>query len=53
MHGRGIRMQKLQAYLRIREAAEYFGASPAALRNTRHAGKIAEHRHPVNQLPAL
>lgn len=41
-------MQKLQAYLRIREAAEYLGVSPATLRNCGHAKKIAEHRHPVN-----
>jgi len=41
-------MQKLQTYLRIREAAEYLGVSPATLRNWGHAGKITEHRHPVN-----
>jgi MerR family copper efflux transcriptional regulator len=41
-------MQKLQTYLRIKEAAEYLGVSPATLRNWGQAGKIAEHRHPVN-----
>jgi len=41
-------MQKLQNYLRIKEAAEYLGVSPNTLRNWGHTGKIVEHRHPVN-----
>jgi len=41
-------MQKLESYLRIKQAANYLGVSPATLRNWGLAGKIAEHRHPVN-----
>ncbi len=41
-------MQKLDDYLRIKEAAEYLGVSPNTLRNWGQNGKIAEHRHPVN-----
>jgi excisionase family DNA binding protein len=41
-------MQKLEKYLRIKEAAQYLGVSPNTLRNWGRAGKIAEHRHPVN-----
>ena len=45
---RGVEMEKLQNYLRIKEAAEYLGVSPNTLRNWGQAGKINEHRHPVN-----
>ena len=41
-------MIKLSDYLRISEAAEYLGVSPNTLRNWENAGKIAAHRHPVN-----
>ena len=42
-------MTKLRDFLRISEAAEYLGVSPNTLRNWERAGKIAAHRHPVNQ----
>lgn len=35
-------------YLRIKEAAELLGVCDNTLRNWGRAGKIAEHRHPVN-----
>ena len=38
----------LRDFLRISEAAEYLGVSPNTLRNWENAGKIADHRHPVN-----
>ncbi len=41
-------MEKLDGYLRIKEAAEYLGVSPNTLRNWGLAGKITEHRHPMN-----
>lgn len=41
-------MQKLDGYLRIKEASEYLGVSPNTLRNWGKNGKIPEHRHPVN-----
>ena len=41
-------MEKLDDYLRIKEAAEFLGVSPNTLRNWGRDGKIAEHRHPVN-----
>lgn len=41
-------MEKLEDYLRIKEAAEYLGVSPNTLRNWGRAQKIPEHRHPVN-----
>lgn len=41
-------MDKLDGYLRIKEAAEYLGVSPNTLRNWGRAQKISEHRHPVN-----
>ena len=41
-------MTKLKDYLRIAEAAEYFGVSPNALRNWVNAGKVTAFRHPVN-----
>lgn len=47
--GRGVpEVDKLDGYLRIKEAAEYLGVSPNTLRNWGRGGKIAEHRHPVN-----
>jgi excisionase family DNA binding protein len=41
-------MEKLENYLRIKEAAEYLGVAPNTLRNWGRDGKIIEHRHPVN-----
>jgi len=41
-------VQNLRDFLRISEAAEYLGVSPNTLRNWENAGKIAAHRHPVN-----
>ena len=41
-------MEKLDGYLRIKEAAEFLGVSPNTLRNWGRDGKIPEHRHPVN-----
>lgn len=41
-------MEKLDEYLRIKEAAEYLGVSPNTLRNWGRDGRIIEHRHPVN-----
>ena len=49
--GSGLRivaMEKLDGYLRIKEAAEYLGVSPNTLRNWGRDGKILEHRHPMN-----
>lgn len=41
-------MWKLDGYLRVKEAAAYIGVSPNTLRNWGKAGRIEEHRHPVN-----
>ncbi|MFM9959997.1 MAG: helix-turn-helix domain-containing protein [Planctomycetaceae bacterium] len=41
-------MDKLDGYLRIKEAAEYLGVSPNTLRNWGRDEKIVEHRHPMN-----
>lgn len=41
-------MEKLDGFLRIKEAAEYLGVSPNTLRNWGRDGKIVEHRHPMN-----
>jgi excisionase family DNA binding protein len=41
-------MERLDGYLRIKEAAEYLGVSPNTLRNWGRCEKIAEHRHPLN-----
>ena len=41
-------MQKLDEYLRIKEAAEYLGVSTNTLRNWGRSGKIPERRHPAN-----
>lgn len=36
------------AFVRVKEAAEMLGVSPNTIRAWGAAGKIAEHRHPVN-----
>lgn len=41
-------MEKLDGYLRIKEAAEFLGVAPNTLRNWGRDGKISEHRHPMN-----
>jgi DNA (cytosine-5)-methyltransferase 1 len=41
-------MDKLDGYLRIREAAAFLGVSPNTLRNWGRGDKIPEFRHPVN-----
>lgn len=41
-------MEKLDLYLRIKEAAKYLGVSPNTLRHWGRDGKITEHRHPMN-----
>ena len=41
-------MNKLDDYLRIRQAAEYLGVAPNTVRNWGRDGKIPEYRHPVN-----
>ena len=41
-------MERLDGYLRIREAAEFLGVSPNTLRNWGCEDKIPEFRHPVN-----
>ncbi len=41
-------MERLDDYLRIREAAEFLGVSPNTLRNWGREDKITEFRHPVN-----
>ncbi len=41
-------VENLRDFLRISEAAEYLGVSKNTLRNWTNAGKIAVHRHPVN-----
>lgn len=42
------KVEELNGYLRIKEAAEYLGVSPNTLRNWGRSEKIAQHRHPVN-----
>ena len=41
-------MPKLDEYLRIADAAEFLGVCRNTLRNWGRAGKVPEHRHPVN-----
>jgi DNA (cytosine-5)-methyltransferase 1 len=41
-------VERLDGYLRIREAAEFLGVSPNTLRNWGREQKIPELRHPVN-----
>lgn len=41
-------MPKLDEYLQITEAAEFLGVCRNTLRNWGRAGKVPEHRHPVN-----
>jgi excisionase family DNA binding protein len=41
-------MEKLDEYLRIKQAAEYLGVCPNTLRNWGRDGRFTEYRHPVN-----
>ena len=41
-------MEKLDAYLTIREAANFLGVSTNTLRNWGRDGKLAMHRNPIN-----
>jgi len=41
-------MPKLDAYLTIKEAAEFLSVSPNTLRNWHRDGKIPVHRNPMN-----
>lgn len=41
-------MEKLDAYLTIKEAAEFLGVSLNTLRNWGRDGKVPMHRNPVN-----
>ena len=41
-------MPKLDEYVRINQAANILGVCRNTLRNWGQAGKITEHRHPVN-----
>jgi len=41
-------MEKLNAYLTIKEAAEYLGVSLNTLRNWGCAGKVPMYKHPLN-----
>lgn len=42
-------MEKLDAYLRIKEAAAFLGVSLNTLRNWGRDGKLPMHRNPVNR----
>jgi excisionase family DNA binding protein len=41
-------VEKLDAYLTIKEAALFLGVSPNTLRNWGRDGKIVMHRNPIN-----
>ena len=41
-------MEKLDEYLTIKEAAKFLGVAVNTLRNWGRDGKVAMHRHPVN-----
>ena len=41
-------VEKLDAYLTIKEAAAFLGVSPNTLRNWGRDGKVAMHRNPIN-----
>ncbi len=46
--GKRFPMPRLDEYLQITDAAEYLGVCRNTLRNWGKAGKITEHRHPIN-----
>ena len=41
-------MEKLDAYLTIKQAARFLGVAPNTLRNWGRDGKVPMHRNPVN-----
>ncbi len=41
-------MLNFDEYLRIKDAAAFLGVSENTLRNWGKAGKLVEHRHPIN-----
>ncbi len=41
-------MNRLDGYLKIREAARFLGVCPNTLRNWGRESKIPEYRHPIN-----
>lgn len=41
-------MQKIDDYLKIKDAATIVGVSPSTLRNWEKQGKLRAHRNPVN-----
>lgn len=41
-------MDRLDGYLRVREAAKFLGVAPNTLRNWGREEKVTEFRHPVN-----
>ena len=41
-------MQKIDDYLKIKDAAAFVGVSPSTLRNWEKWGKLKAHRNPVN-----
>jgi MerR family transcriptional regulator, copper efflux regulator len=41
-------MDRLNGYLRIRQAAAFLGVAPNTLRNWGREDKIPEYRHPLN-----
>ena len=41
-------MEKFDAYLTIKEAADYLRVSPNTLRNWGRDGKVQMHRNPIN-----
>ncbi len=41
-------MEKVKAYLRIKEAADFLGVAPNTVRAWGRVGKIPEYRHPFN-----
>ena len=42
-------MQKIDDYLKIKDAAALVGVSPSTLRNWEKQGKLKAHRNPVNR----
>lgn len=42
-------MEKIDNYLKIRDAADLLGVSPSTLRNWERQGKLKAHRNPLNR----
>ena len=42
-------MQKIDKYLKIKDAASLLGVAPATLRNWEKLGKLKPHRNPSNR----